>query len=65
MIYIVELRDKTTNELVHIDELKTETNLEDNKIVDFVHRVITDYDVAPGDNDYVDYHVTLRVEDDV
>lgn len=65
MIYIVELRDKTTNELVHADELETKTKLDDEKIIDFVHRVITDFDVSPNESDdYVNYNVTLRVDDD-
>lgn len=62
MIYTVELRDVKDQSLLHADELETDTLLEDEQIIDFVHRVITDYDLDTYGPD--DYTVTLRLDED-
>lgn len=60
MIYTVELRDVKDQSLLHADELETDITLDDEQIIDFVHRVITNYDLDTYGPD--DYTVTLRLD---
>lgn len=70
MLYKVEIRDKTSDELLHID---SKDFVEDGlgnytvEVFEWTKQVITDFDVSEyGPDDYVNYTATLfRCVDDV
>lgn len=59
--YRVELTDMN-NELIYSQQLETDTRLDEQAVLDFVHKVITDYDLQSDGPDK--YQVTLFAEED-